>query len=227
MKKLRAILRLIKPCVTPTTMKTIRREARSLRKACAMSRDQHVMNALLLELGDDSAANHKERLAPENADGPDGLPSPKQLLKLKATAQRLSSKLETLSLTQLTWDDTAKAYARRYAKVRQWFRRCENKPTSARLHRWRTPVKDHYFQSLIVLPHPHHCKEARKLGRLLGQMHDLAMLREHYDDGGTSNLAHPIHLRMKGLRARIFRQAKRLLSLTPRKLKRLARNIHK
>ena len=192
-----------------------------------MSRDQHVMNALLLELGDDSASNHTERLAPENADGPDGLPSPKQFLKLKATAQRLRIKLETLCLRRLTWNDVVKAYARRYAKVRQWFRGCENKPTSARLHRWRTPVKDHYFQSLIVLPHPHHCKKARKFGRLLGQMHDLAMLREHYDKGGTSNLAHPIHRRMKDLRARIFRRAKPLLSLTPRKLKQLASRIHK
>lgn len=227
MKKLRAILRLIAPGLAPATIKAIRRSMRVLKQAFAMHRDQHVLNALLAELGEGDVVCHKECIAPENGDGPNGLPGPAQLRRLKATAHALTRRLQTMTLRPLAWDDIATAYARRYAKARQWFRRCERKPSAARLHRWRSPVKDHYFQSLLVLRDRRHLSASRKLGSLLGQIHDLAMLREHYSHGSSDRLARAIHRQMKTLRARIFRKARHLFALTPGKIARQTRAAHK
>lgn len=220
MKKLHAILRLIAPGLAPTTIKAIRRSLRVLKQAFAMNRDQHVLNALLDELNDGNVNWRKECIATENGNSPNGILGSEQLLRLKATAHMLTQRLQTMTLRPMSWDDIAKAYSRRYAKARQWFRRCEHKPSALRLHRWRAPVKDHYFQSLLVLHDRHHLNASRKLGSLLGQIHDLAMLREHYTHGSSDCLARAIHRQMKNLRARIFRKARRLFVLAPRKIAR-------
>lgn len=227
MKKLRAILRLIAPGLAPATIKAIRRSMRVLKQAFAMHRDQHVLNALLAELSAGDVVWHDESIAPEDGNGPNGLPGPAQLRRLKATAHALTRRLQTMRLRPLAWDDLAKAYARRYAKAGQWFRRCEHKPSAARLHRWRAPVKDHYFQSLLMLRDRHRLNAARKLGSLLGQIHDLAMLREHYSHGSCGRLARAIHRKMKNLRARIFRKARHLFVLKPREIARLTGAAHK
>ncbi len=226
MKKLRAILRLIAPSLAPATFKAIQRIMRALKQAFATHRDQHVLNALLAELSDGDVACHKECSATGNGNGPDGLPGPAQLRRVKATAHALTRRLETMTLRPLAWDDIAEAYARRYAKGRQWLQRCERKPSSARLHRWRSPVKDHYFQALLVLRDRHHLKASRKLGSLLGQIHDLAMLREHYTCGSSDRLERAIRRQMKNLRARIYRKARSLFVLTPGKTARQMRAAH-
>ena len=127
----------------------------------------------------------------------------------------------------LAWNDIAKSYAHRYAKARQWFRRCRHKPSAERLHHWRKLVKDHYFQSLIVLRHRPHLKATRKLGSLLGRMHDLAMLREHYDRSSSDHLAPAIARLLKDLHARSFRKAEQIFVPTPRKIKHQVRAAHR
>jgi hypothetical protein len=219
MKKLRAILRLIEPGVSAASLRVLQRHMRALKKAFAMNRDQHVLNALLDEFSDGGAASsHSEYVAPEMGDVSNGLPDPARVRKLQAAARELTKRLQSMTIRPLDWNDVARAYAKRYAKVRKGPRRCEQKPSPARLHHWRGPVKDHYFESLMMLRDRRHCKAARKLGSMLGQMHDLAMLREHYAGAESGNLAHPIKRRMKNLRARIFRRARHLLVHTPGKI---------
>jgi hypothetical protein len=207
MKKLRAVLRLIQPGLAPKTIKAIRRHLRILKQAFAMNRDQHVLHALLAELRDGDTSFQEERQSFIE------LPVPAEMRMLQATAHKLTKHLQNLTLRPLAWDDIAFAYARRYAKARQWFRRCEKKHSAARMHRWRAPVKDHYFQSLIVLRDRHHLHACRKLGSWLGQLNDLALLQEHSVQCEPARLARAIQCRMKNLRARIFRKARHLFVL--------------
>jgi CHAD domain-containing protein len=223
MKKLRAILRLIEPGVSAASLRVLQSNMRALKKAFAMNRDQHVLNALLAEFcNGNTASSHSDYLAPEMGDFSNGPPEPARLRKLQAAARELTNRLQNMTIRPLEWSDVAQAYAKRYAKARKGLRRCEQKPSPARLHRWRSPVKDHYFESLLMLRDRRHCKTARKLGSMLGQMHDLTLLREHYARDDSNNFAPPIKRLMKNLRARIFRRARHLLVHSPRKIKHLA-----
>ena len=220
MKKLCALLQLLKPSIAPTGMKAIRQDARALKQAIALNRDQQVMNALLVKLRDDKVACHEDLFVPgNNNDGADELPGPAQLRRMRATAHALTERLQTMKIRNLAWDDLAKSYGHRYAKARQWFRRCGQKPSAERLHRWRKLVKDHYLQSLIVLRHRPHLKATRKLGSLLGRMHDLAMLREHYAGDPSDHLGHAITRHLKDLQARSFRKARLIFEPSPKKIK--------
>lgn len=220
MKKLRAFMRLIEPGIAPSTMAAIRRHIRTIKGSFAMGRDQHVVNALLAEL------NHGKVASPNGCNVNGVLPGDEQLLRLKATAHALTHRLETMKLRPMSWDDVAKVYALRYKKAVHWFRRCGRKATEARLHRWRAPVKDHYFQSLFLLRRRKHINAARKLGSLLGKFHDLAMLREHYDHRSSSKPSKATDGPMKKLREHIFTIARQLFALTPKKIERQVHSEH-
>lgn len=223
MKKLRAILRLMQPALPATTIQAIRRHLRALKQAFAMNRDQHVLHALLDGLDAADLTGGRRSLDLGNSGRAGGPPAPAELRKLKATARRLTRLLQTMTLRPLAWDDVATAYASRYDKARRWFRRCEHKPSAARMHRWRAPVKDHYFQSLLMLRDRRHLNATRRLGSRLGQIHDLAMLYEHCHQDTSDGLAHAIRRQMKNLRARIFRKARHLFKRQPGKLSRQVR----
>ena len=227
MKKIRAILRIIEPSMAHSTMEAIMRSVRALKRAFAMNRDEHVINALLAELSNGEIICRREYVAPMSRDEADERLGKDQQRRLLATAHALTQRLRTMRLCPLSWDEIAKTYARSYAKSRRWFRRCERNPSVARMHHWRALVKDHYFQSLVLLRDRHHLDATRKLGSLLGQIHDLDMLREHYNHDSTDRLSRAIHRRMKSLRIRILRKARRLYVVKPRKIERLVRAAHK
>ena len=85
MKKLRALLRLIEPGLSAASLKAIQRHMRVLKKAFAMNRDQHVLNALLAEFSDgDTASCRSDYAAPETGAFANGLPEPARLRKLQA-----------------------------------------------------------------------------------------------------------------------------------------------
>jgi hypothetical protein len=216
MKKLRAILRLIKSGLAPATLMAIQRNMRVLKHAFALNRDQHVLHALLVEFSEGAAISQEQGECLIN------LPSPAKVHRLQSTARRLTHLLTTMTLRPLTGNEIAQAYARRYAKARRWFRRCQHKPSASLMHRWRAPVKDHYFQSLLLLRDQRHLSSCRKLGSWLGQMHDLAILLDHRPPDTSGTVAPAIRRRMKHLRARIFRKARHLFELSPGKLARRA-----
>jgi CHAD domain-containing protein len=76
---------------------------------------------------------------------------------------------------------------RTYARGREAFARADRKPTATNLHEWRKRVKDLWYQErLLQGSWPNvmkaQAKEAKKLSKLLGEDHDLAVLAEHVDD---------------------------------------------
>lgn len=222
MKKLRAILRLLKPGLAPATLHAIRRRLRILKQAFSRNRDQHVLQSLVAKFQVKcSTTRHLPRIqfpAPQKGRRSADLPTRTQLLRLKATAHELTHQLETLTIRPMDGHDIAKAYVRRYSAALKGFRRSMKKPTPERLHRWRSPVKDHYLQSLLLLRDRRHLKLSRRLGSWLGQMHDLSLLHAHCQQHAPDAWVRTIRRRMKNLLARIFRKARRLFEISPSKL---------
>lgn len=221
MKKLRAILRLLKHGLPPATLHAIRRRLRILKQAFSKNRDQHVLQSLAAEFQMECSTSHLPRIqfpAPQKGRRSADLPSRSELLRLKATAHDLTHRLETLTIHPMDGRDIARACAKRYASALHGFRRSRKKPTPERLHRWRSPVKDHYLQSLLLLRDRRHLKLSRRLGSWLGQMHDLSLLHAHCQQHAPGTWVRTIRRRMKDLLAHIFRKARRLFELSPSKL---------
>lgn len=227
MKKLRALLPLIESSVGPAPMEAIRHGVRTLRLGFAASRDQQVVQALLVALHQPGlvsgpasvSAQHKTRTAQP--------PDPPRLRELKATARSLTVRLQSLRLRTLTREDVAAAFADNYAEAQRRHKRSRRKPSPKRMHHWRTLVKDHFFQSLILLRDRRRCELARKLGALLGKLHDFTLLRERFSAGMPDDLHSAIRRRMTDLRARAFRKARRVLAPAPAKLEHLVLKAHR
>lgn len=214
MKKLSALLPLIEASVSPASMAAIRRDVRALRQGFAENRDQQVVNALLAEFQQSARVTVKAPTAPTSS-----LPGPRRIHEFKTVVRSLTIRLERLRLRSLSWEKVASAFADTYSKAQRRYERCLQKPAPDRMHRWRKPVKDHYYQALLLLRDRPHCKATRKLGATLGKLHDFSLLREQSREGMPDRFLKEIVRRMDALGESAFRKAKRLLAPAPRKLK--------
>jgi len=221
MKKLRALLMLVEREIPQRTLEVIRQDIRFLKRAFAGDRDEAVVNDLC------------EKITGTRTEGPgarspqkDVKPSREKGRQIEAAAARLTKRLQGLRLGRLVWKEAAKAFSHGYAKARRWFERCQRKPFADRMHHWRAPVKEHYYQSLCLLPEGNRCKSWRKLGSQLGKMHDLAMLEDHLQKGAQDGPLELVKAEMKRRRDRVFRLAGKLFASAPKKLKRRVLDTH-
>ncbi len=100
---------------------------------------------------------------------------------------------EPWPLGDLGPDDLAASLRRTYARGRKAFATADHAPTTANLHEWRKRVKDLWYQQrLLEQTWPGvmkaQAKEAKRLSKLLGADHDLAVLAEHVDDPDLTEL---------------------------------------
>jgi CHAD domain-containing protein len=84
-------------------------------------------------------------------------------------------------LVALTHDHLAEALKKTYARGRDAFQTADKDPTAENLHAWRKRVKDLWYQEQLVQESwpgvmKAQAKEAKKLSKLLGEDHDLAVL---------------------------------------------------
>lgn len=198
MKKLPAIIRLVGSRIPGRSRKAVLGCAKQLRKAFTTMRDAQVA----ADLG--FAAT-----APGTADS--AVPMFDQIAKLI----RL---LEAESLDGLASDDIRDAYIATYRRGRKRMKDCLRDPDPARLHAWRKPVKELYYQSLAlhrVRGMKRRLRRARKLGRWLGQDHDWQLIIEKQPEALKK-----IGPAREKLRRRIFKIAGRLYATSPKKLAR-------
>lgn len=224
MKKLRALLRLIREHVSPQKWDRIRSCIRSLKNAFAADRDQQVLRALLVDFLESEDGLHQEAAIAAAGDAPSGHErSPATMRRLQRAAAGLRRDIAALRPASIADEDVIAAHVRRYAKARKMMRRCQRDPSPERLHRWRRPVKDLYYQALALHALPgmnRRIKSSRKLGRLLGKVHDFWLLEQHFMKGAHDGTLKEIRKRSHKICKRVFREGRDLFDEEPRKLHR-------
>jgi CHAD domain-containing protein len=115
---------------------------------------------------------------------------------------------------------------RRYGAGRKAMEKAYSKPTDARFHEWRKRVKDHWYHCRLlrrIWPEQMSARidELKRLSDLLGDDHDLAVLREVLDQegrelaGDTATIACLAERRQGELRAQARDLGERLYAKAP------------
>ncbi len=199
LKRLRALLRLIRPALDEDTYRQEAERLSDIGKLLAEARDAHVMRQVLIKL--------------ENR--PDGLPkgvaaSMQKLLVAAPAARgsrkddgrrqallrlRQTKKLFTGNAMQaVAFEDLVEGLEHAYDRARKRFRKAYRKPTDERFHAWRKTVQLHWRHMLLLSrgwPEAFSARasEAKELSRLLGEDHDYAMLLALAESRGAEVLA--------------------------------------
>ena len=184
-KKLRAVLRLLRaglPKVQPAENALLRDTARSL----AHRRDAAVRLAIFDQIAgaNDTPETRALRahLVAETTQAP-ALPAP-DLASLEATFQSLALRIESWDLRGGDRRILAEGLAQTRLRARTAMRNARDRPSDAALHDWRKRAKDVWYHTRLLQPiWPELFKpmeaEADRLGKILGQHHDLAELARH------------------------------------------------
>ncbi len=194
LKKLRALLRLVRAELGSEPFEAENRRFRDAGRLLASSRDAEVKLATLRALrersGPDLPDAHAERweagLERERDEAHALAGAPEAAARaIETGAQRIPDwPLETGS-----WELLAPGLTRTYRDGRQAMKRALAKPSAGRVHRWRKRAKELRYQLQIVQDAWPPVLEAtvgqaRELGELLGDHHDLAILAEDLGSRG-------------------------------------------
>ncbi len=188
LKRLRAILRLVRPALSEAVYRRETRAIASIGRQFAPARDRVVMRQTLVKLEARFGAL------------PDGLGTRLERLLTKPAARssspRITGKdrrnaLAALAKTKQFFARTERAairlehvgegLERTYRRARRVFRDCYHHPSDEAYHEWRKSVQQHWrHMQILSRAWPDvlggRAREAQELSRLLGEDHDLAML---------------------------------------------------
>jgi CHAD domain-containing protein len=190
-KKLRALLRLVRPCLGDVFRtenvfyRDLSRNLSSLRDAQALleSFDRTVAH-FQQQVDEDECTTIRQHLL-EWRDAEAGHED-QLIAALEKTAQELrqaANRAEEWTLDATGFAAFEGGLARTYRRGRRALTVVQANPTTESLHEWRKRVKYHWYHSRLLrrmtprLIRPHRIM-AEELGSLLGQDHDLAMLGE-------------------------------------------------
>lgn len=141
----------------------------------------------------------------------------------------MRDRLPACKLANLQFDDLAPGFERAYRRGRKAMRAIEAAPRDERFHEWRKRAKDHrYHLELLrdLWPAPVKARraEVRTLGDLLGDEHDLSVLRatleaeaERFGDG-AGLLLELARRQQEELRATMWPRGLRLYAERPKAL---------
>jgi CHAD domain-containing protein len=192
-KKLRALLRLVRPAMKSKRYKAENRLFRDLGRRLAVARD----NQVLLETLDALADAHNGEPGAEELSAlrdvlvsrqeaqreGDGRDLDSRMIEVAAALDRYPARLEGWSLGARGFAALGPGLKRSYRQGRKAMRKARKTPGDAQFHEWRKRVKDHWYHSRLLqgqwaeLMKPH-ARELKRLSDLLGDDHDLAVFRE-------------------------------------------------
>lgn len=229
MKKLRALLFLIRDMIPPAQMQRLRTLIRRIKNAFAGRRDFEVMQKLA------KAMRRRYGLPPLSLQDALGRDAASVVGKALAGARGRISKLRCevagLRLENLTPQEVLDGYVRCQHGCRRRWKKCSAEDDAMHLHRWRKHVKHWYFLSLAFGRLPQagkNARAARKLGRLLGQVNDLQMLEAHVAGAAVESWRKAIARDVRRKKAHLFAIAARALRLPKRQLqKRLRKEMRR
>ena len=188
-KKTRALLRLARPGLKKREYRRRNRALRDTGRGMSANRDADV----LAETVDLLAARFVGQYPKTFFSGVKRpLAAQARAVRRKADASAHAESLNGLAqdewpLRQLDPDDLASSLQRTYARGRDAFATADRAPSVTALHEWRKRVKDLWYQERLLEDTwpgvmKAQAKEAKKLSKLLGEDHDLAVLAERVDD---------------------------------------------
>jgi CHAD domain-containing protein len=197
-KKIRALLRLIRQEIGQEIFQEEDQRARGVARAFSGSRDARVQLQLLEKLrrqtyldsagfSKTSSALEKEMAAHTDRFGP-------RRREARTTLQETCDRLEGWPLDELGMDDLCCALQRSYRRGRKGLRRAGAESTAENFHSLRKRVKEVWYQTRILqcLNPAVMCAmadAAKTLGQELGDLHDLALFRNRLEaeEGGRDD----------------------------------------
>jgi CHAD domain-containing protein len=195
LKRTRSLLRLARPALGRKAYVAENDELREIGLALSGTRDADVLVETVqllakrfvgqLPMADfDALRDALEREAQSSRDA--GAAADREALPQRLRAA--SARVEQWPLEGADWDAPLEGAARGYARGRSAFDSAREEPTTERLHEWRKRAKDlWYHERLLQEAWPAvldaHGEEAHVLSELLGDDHDLAVLRGRLEQG--------------------------------------------
>lgn len=243
MKKLRAMVRLVRDQVGPATYRQANVRYRDLARSISGLRDLSAMQETLVKLGDRTRSRVLATLIAQ------GQAEIQQQLDTAAshdqdTSARIAAAIDTLQEARTEWEgldlgrDRFKTIApslrRVYHRGRRGLRLVRQDPTTEHLHQWRKRVKYLWYQmDILHLAWPSlmlpWAEELHRLSEWLGTDHDLAILAEQIEAGyvlpgrrkGKAQLLRLIVTYREALMADLLPLGQRLYALPPAHFTRL------
>ena len=190
-KKERSLLRLARGTMSPRQRRHENRALRDAARGFSGVRDADVMIETITHLSDRFAGQLPESAFTEIAD---------QLQRTRDTGrdqaagstldaravQELAAvrlRIDDWQLTQTGWSAIESGLLRSYRDGRKAFARAQREPSDETFHAWRKRVKDLWYQERLLAPTcgpatGGQAKDAHRLADILGDDHDLGVLRE-------------------------------------------------
>jgi CHAD domain-containing protein len=249
LKKARALLRLLRPGLATPVYRAENGALRGAGLALSSMRDADVLSETVAKLAERYAgrlpAADFEQLRAALTAQVEGAPSPVDrpatLTGVLETLRAALARVEDWPLERCGWDTPVAGAARAYARGRSAFATARRASTPEHLHAWRKRAKDLWYHERLLAPAwpaviAAHGEEAHVLTELLGDDHDLVLLRARLEPGGIAlppragaDLAALLALldeRRAELRAAAFRLGRRLYAEPPKAFaRRLARYV--
>ncbi len=188
-KKLRALLRLLQPAIDPGLRRGENRAIAAIAQRLSGSRDAEVLAGLAADLRERAVgqapettfiAVHDALASRVDADG--GLDG--QVPAAAAQLEALAERIDTWPLDEVRPRTLVAGLERSYRRGRDDLERVRRRPGDPeRLHEWRKRVKDLWYQERLLRDAwpgvmKAQAAELDELGELLGDDHDLAVLRD-------------------------------------------------
>jgi CHAD domain-containing protein len=200
LKRLRAMLRLVRPALGETWFKQSNRQLARLGQRLALSRDLDVMVVTLSKLENGSrglpkpVADRLRGAVARSRSKADGAGSAGSDRSLGRALQRAQTLFATERLRGLALEHVAGGLEQSFRKARRTFRQAYAAETDEAFHNWRKATQAHWrHMQLLGRGWPEsigaRAAEAKELSRLLGEDHDLSVLISFAESSHCSGLA--------------------------------------
>jgi len=241
-KKLRALLRLVRPVMSQQVFKAENRFFRDKARALASARDDQVMLDTLETLG----AGGSEESVPEELAGLRDRLAARRDAHLQSGGEDLGDRMSEVAEALERYPDRiadwriwakgfealAPGLERSYREGRKALKAVCKKPDQVRFHEWRKRVKDHWYHSRLLTGLWPEVMEARgvelsRLADLLGDEHDLAVFGQTLDTAAKESLTpeaekrllRQVSRRQKRLRRKALVLGRRVYAEKPKRLR--------
>jgi hypothetical protein len=204
MKKLGAILPLVKSRIPKSKYRAIKESAKRLKNAFDRQRDASVAQKLSSRLGVHTGRKANPPLHPVEP-----------LFIEVAILERL---VRESTFRDLRTEDVLNAYVKSYRKGRKRWKACRENPEPDLLHAWRKAVKKFFYQSLAfrkIKGSKDRIKRSKKLGKWLGHDHDWHLMAMRAEEDGYPNAVKLLGAKRRRIQKRIFRLAEKLYDKSP------------